>query len=273
MMEIKEQYPFKFVDQVFEVYLTDTMQFVIPLRPLCDALGLSNSAQLSRVKRDVILAKHLHILRTKVVGVDGKGQMQDTACIAIQRLDYWMGGIDHERVSPELRDRVIQYKEEFADAVYAYFRSQRLPEDVLAELDANLPPKQREFHRAMDHAAALHQKLLDEHAQRLQKIDERVAALEARLAGTDFINHDQAKQYIDAVSILGDMLKTSKTKMASPYAVIHNEVKKKFRVGSYQLIPEKEFPQVLDFLAKWWKRETPGRALPEIFTVNQNRLL
>ena len=56
----------------------------------------------------------------------------------------------------------------------------------------------------------------------LQKIDERVAALEARLAGTDFINHDQAKQYIDAVSILGDMLKTSKTKMASPYAVIHN---------------------------------------------------
>jgi hypothetical protein len=272
-MEIKEQYPFVFVDQVFEVYLTDTMQFVIPLRPLCEVLGLSTSAQLSRVKRDVILAKHLYSLRTKVVGVDGKGQLQETACIAIQRLDYWMGGIDHERVREDLRDRVIQYKEEFADAVYAYFRSQRLPEDVLAELDAIMPPQQREFHQAMDHAAALHQEILDEHAQRLKSIDERVAALEARLVGTDFINHDQAKQYIDAVSVLGDLLKASKTKMASPYAIIHNEVKKKFRVGSYQLIPEKEFPQVLEFLAKWWTREAPERAVPQIFTVNQNRLL
>jgi hypothetical protein len=67
-MEIKEQYPFQFFDQVFDIYLTDDKQFMVPLRPLCEILGLSIGAQLSRIKRDVIMAEHLHTLRPKIVG-------------------------------------------------------------------------------------------------------------------------------------------------------------------------------------------------------------
>ena len=273
-MEIKEQYPFKFFDQVFDIYLTDDMQFMVPLRPLCEILGLSIGAQLSRIKRDVIMAEHLHTLRPKIVSKSGAAQVRDTACLAIQRLDYFMGGIDHERVSPERRDEVIKYKKEFADAIYAYFRTKRLPSDVLAELDAALPLKTQAFHQKMDEAAALHGELIAEHDKRISGLDKRVADLEARLVGTDFINSNQASQYIDAVTALGNLLKEQKSKMASPYAVIHNEVKKKFHVGSYQLIPEKEFPAVLEFLAAWWKREAPlGKQLPDIFTTNQTRLL
>jgi len=33
--------------------------------------------------------------------------------------------------------------------------------------------------------------------------------------------------YIDAVTALGNLSKEQKSKMASPYAVIHNELKKK----------------------------------------------
>ena len=62
-------------------------------------------------------------------------------------------------------------------------------------------------------------------------------------------------------------------KKAIPYAVIHNEVKRQFDVPSYQLIPEKEFDQVLEFLAKWWQREAPERPVPQVFLARQDRLL
>jgi hypothetical protein len=167
------------------------MKFMILLRPLCEILGRSIGAQLSRIKRDVIMAEHLHTLRPKIVGKNGAAQVRDTACLAIQRLDYFMGGIDHERVSPERRDAVIKYKKEFANAIYAYFQTKRLPGDVLAELDAALPLKTQAFHQKMDEAAALHGELIAEDDKRISGLDKRVADLEARLVGTDFINSNQ----------------------------------------------------------------------------------
>jgi hypothetical protein len=61
--------------------------------------------------------------------------------------------------------------------------------------------------------------------------------------------------------------------MASPYAVIHNSIKQEFGVPSYQLIPENKFSDVMNYLAKWWKREAAEMELPQIFTVRQDRLL
>ena len=60
------------------------------------------------------------------------------------------------RVKPEQRERLILFKEELADAVYAYFRSQRLPEDILAELDAVQPPAVQKYHKLLDQASQLH---------------------------------------------------------------------------------------------------------------------
>lgn len=272
-MKIVDQYPFKFADAIFEIYWTDQRILIIPLRQLCDALGLTFSNQLQRVKRDVVLAKHLHMVRTTVLRVsDGVSSEQEIACLAYRRLDYWMGTIDHMRVKPEHRERLIRFKEEMADALHAYFRTQRLPEDMLAELDAALPPEQRKYHELMDQAASL-QGQVGEHGTRLGGLESRVSELEARLVGTDFISGPEARQYLDAVGVLGDLLKEKKAQKASPYAVIHNEVKKKFKVPSYQLIPQKEFGEVMDFLAKWWQREAPERPVPQIFTTRQVRLL
>ena len=56
------------------------------------------------------------------------------------------------------------------------------------------------------------------------------------------------------------------------------EVKRQFQVSSYQLIPEREFGKVLEFLARWWERESPDRPVPQIFfapgapLVNLNRV-
>ncbi|MGC4098993.1 MAG: ORF6C domain-containing protein [Nitrospira sp.] len=74
------------------------------------------------------------------------------------------------------------------------------------------------------------------------------------------------------MGVLGDLLKKENKKMASPYAVIHNKVKDRFKVASYQLLPEKEFPEVLKFLAQWHTQVNPSLDLPEVFSIQQERL-
>ena len=271
-MIITDQFPFVFESQTFEIYWTDDKKLLVPLRPLCDELGLDFSSQLKRVKRDEALADDLFIINAPVLREDGKAQNRDVVCISLKRLHYWFGSIDTSRVKPELKDKVIHFKRELGDVAWDAFRTRVLPEDMLAELDASLPREEREYHKAMDRATALRENV-QKHDQDIESLRSRVEKLEARLVGTDFINGQQARQYLDAVGALGDLLKVENKKLASPYAVIHNKVKEQFEVASYQLIPEKEFPKVLDFLAKWHTRVNPSLALPEVFTVRQNRLL
>ncbi|MGD0613610.1 MAG: phage antirepressor N-terminal domain-containing protein [Anaerolineales bacterium] len=271
-MKVVESYPFQFADAVFDIYWTDRRKLLLPIHELCDALGLDFSSQLQRLKRDVVLEEHVFTVSARVVRKDGVASDQDVACLSLERLHYWMGTVNHERVKPGLKEKVIFFKKEMADAVFAYFRARTLPDDMRAELDAALPPAEQAYYRMMEQASSLGQQV-GEHGARLKGLEERMKNLEARLVGTDFINMQQAKQFTDAVGVLGSMLKEKHKKGASPFAIIQSEVKKKFQVPSYQLIPESEFPAVMEFLAKWWAREAPERPVPEIFVARQNRLL
>lgn len=193
-------------------------------------------------------------------------------CLWLNRLPYWLGTIDANRITnDDRRQRVILFKREFADVAWSAFRSEMLPADVLAEMDATLPQSRQAYLTAMDEAAAMRRRM-DEHGERLQSVEERLSGLEARLVGTDFINSAQAKQYLDMVAILGNLLKK---KGAGTHATVHTEVKRQFNVPSYQLISEKDFAAVVTFLAGWYRRLTPpGTPLPGPFSQpSQGRLL
>ena len=272
-MKVIQQYPFQFADEIFSIYWTDERILILPLRELCDTLGLAFSNQLQRVKRDVVLAEHLHMVRIPVVRPsDGVTTEKEVACISYRRLDYWLGTIDHMRVKADLQPRVIRFKKEMADAIYAYFRTQRLPEDVLAELDVTLPPEERRFHKLMDEAATIKIQV-DEHKVRLEGLEDRVIKLEARLLATDVFSDEQLEQYLKATATLGMMLmEKNPSKKPRMYAIVHDATKSQFHVSSYYLLKAKDFDRVMEFLAAWWRREAPERPVPQIFLSKQNRL-
>jgi hypothetical protein len=141
-----------------------------------------------------------------------------------------------------------------------------------------LPAEQQEYLQLMDDAAGLLHRInrydtsLQEHDAQLGDLQGRVAALEARLQGTDFLNPAQMKQYTDMVGLVAFQLKQ---KRKGTEATVHAEVKGQFKVPSYQLIPEAEFDQVKQFLGSWYRRLAgPGVPLPSIFeSPSQKRLL
>jgi len=267
-----DEFPFDFYGEIFSVVLASDRRLYLPLNRVCDALQIDANAQAQRIRRDEAISDALVQLPLQVpYGEEGAVQTRQVLCLWLNRLPYWLGTIDANRIKDQVRrQQIIRFKREFAEVAWAAFRSEILPEDMLAELDATAPPAEQQYYAVMDEAAAMRRDL-GQQKERLQEVEERLTSLEARLVGTDFINSAQAKQYQDIVAILGSMLQK---KGKGNYATVHAEVKKQFKVPSYQLIPEKDFPKLVNYLTRWYERLTPpGTPLPEIFTQPEQRRL
>jgi hypothetical protein len=268
-----DEYPFTFYNETFSLVLASDRKLYLPLTRLCEALQIDANAQIQRIRRDEVISDALIQLPLQLAyGEEGAVQTRQLLCLWLNRLPYWLGTLDANRIKDDARrQQVIRFKREFAEVAWAAFRSEILPEDMLAEMDASTPPAEQKYHALMDEAATMHRDL-SQQGERLKQVEERLTNLEARLVGTDFINSAQARQYQEMVAILGDLLKK---KGSGNHATVHAEVKNQFKVPVYQVIPEKEFPRLVNFLARWYERLTPpGTPLPTVFTkLEQRRLI
>ncbi len=269
-----DEYPFTFYSETFSLVLASDRKLYLPLTRLCETLQIDANAQIQRIRRDKAISDALIQLPATRTGKRGPiaARSNLTLCLWLNRLPYWLGTLDANRIKDDARrQQVIRFKREFAEVAWAAFRSEILPEDMLAEMDASTPPAEQKYHALMDEAATMHRDL-SQQSERLKQVEERLTNLEARLVGTDFINSAQARQYQEMVAILGDLLKK---KGSGNHATVHAEVKNQFKVPVYQVIPEKEFPRLVNFLARWYERLTPpGTPLPTVFTkLEQRRLI
>lgn len=277
--KVIDQFPFEFYGEHFTVALANDRKLYVPMQALCDAMGLQAHGQIRRIREHEAMANALVNLNIMWNYGDEAARERDMICLRLDRLPFWMGTIQTNRIPDESkRERVVQFQRDFADVAWAAFRREILPDDMLAEMDASLPPAQQEYLRLMGEAANLKQHLqthalsLGQHSTQLGTLEERVSALEARLQGTDFLNPHQMKEYTDMVAIVARVLKR---KQKGNEATVHAEIKRQFQVPSYQLIPEADFDNVKRYLRDWFVRLSgPGAPVPTIFEQpSQKRLL
>src|SRR2546422_1431077 len=62
----------------------DTGDIYLPLRPICDSLGISYPTQITRIKKDEVLAEGLRQLRIMTAG--GPQTMQ---CLELEAVPLW----------------------------------------------------------------------------------------------------------------------------------------------------------------------------------------
>ena len=93
----------------------------VPLKPLCEAIGVDFEGQRQRVERDVILS--LATFKVKATGRDGK--RYEMISLPIKYIFGWLFTIDTDRVKEEARESVIRYKIECYDVLYNYLQNQR----------------------------------------------------------------------------------------------------------------------------------------------------
>ena len=126
-----DEYPFTFYNETFSLVLASDRKLYLPLTRLCEALQIDANAQIQRIRRDEAISDALIQLPLQLTyGEDGAVQTRQVLCLWLNRLPYWLGTLDANRIKDDARrQQVIRFKREFAEVAWAAFRSEILPED------------------------------------------------------------------------------------------------------------------------------------------------
>jgi hypothetical protein len=91
---------------------------LVPIRPICDALGVTFSRQRKKIAEDPILGPTVALRAT----VGGDGKQREMVCLPFELVFGWLFTISPDNVaSDEAADAVIRYKRECYHALFAHF--------------------------------------------------------------------------------------------------------------------------------------------------------
>lgn len=90
---------------------------LIPVKPMCEALGVSFQSQHEKLKEHPIYSSTVMLSLT--VGADKKER--EMLCIPIEYLGGWLFSINPANVKEEVRDNLVKFQIECNKALFRYF--------------------------------------------------------------------------------------------------------------------------------------------------------
>ena len=91
---------------------------LVPIRPICDALGVTFSRQRKKIAEDPILGPTVALRAT----VGGDGKQREMVCLPFELVFGWLFTISLDNVaSDEAAEAVIRYKRECYHALFTHF--------------------------------------------------------------------------------------------------------------------------------------------------------
>ncbi|MCP4422045.1 MAG: hypothetical protein GY805_35985 [Chloroflexi bacterium] len=236
----------------------EVQQVYIPLRPICDHLGLDWSAQTRRIRRDLVLSKCTRFVAITATNPEQakKGGNPNMLCLPLDYLNGFLFGISANRVKVELRERVILYQERCYRVLAEAFQEGRLTQDPsfdeLLKRDTGAV-RAYEMLQAMVKLARnqiLLESRLEMHDGRLDDYEKRLEQVEATLGDTGRnVTPDQAMQISQAVKTVA--IAFGKQTKKNEFGAVYGELYRKFGITSYKLLPEHRFEAAMKFLTNW----------------------
>lgn len=124
------------------------VQKLVPIKPLCEVLGINYASQYTKLKEDEDLCSV--VVLSPTTGADGK--TYEMACIPFEFVFGWLFTINPKNVKLEAQETVRRYRMECYHALYKYFSSYasfvNQKQKRQAEDWARYQVIQKEFHEA-----------------------------------------------------------------------------------------------------------------------------
>jgi hypothetical protein len=259
-LELIQDFPFEFYGDLFVAHLANDRQFYIKLVDVCNGMGLELDSQRRRIQSDEAISDKLVVIKADTTYKDSVRKI-DVAFLNIRALPYWLGTIDAKRVKPEIYEKVVHFKRSFAETAWQVYRSDLMPPEVLAEMDIYEGPERAEIGDAIDRIRSV--------TKRLDKLEGRMIAIEARMSAEAIINTRQQWQIKTMLEAVGEALyenKGGKMPKTQCHALTQNDFKQQFQVPVYSLLPENKMEEAVNYLAQRYQRLKPGEKLPQVFT-------
>jgi len=108
------------VNEVAIQLVTDNGSKLVPIKPICEALGIDFDSQRKKLNEDDLL-NSTTVLST-AVGADGKDR--EMLCLPLKYVFGWLFTINPKNVKEEAREAVAKYREKCYDVLYDYFAGQ-----------------------------------------------------------------------------------------------------------------------------------------------------
>lgn len=108
------------VNQVNIQLVLDNKEKLVPIKPICEALGIDEDAQRRKLQEDEFL-NSTTVLST-VVAADGK--QREMVCLPLEFVFGWLFTINPKNVKEEAREAVSKYRIECYRALYKHFSAQ-----------------------------------------------------------------------------------------------------------------------------------------------------
>ncbi len=241
-------------DEILAVRIEDGTVF-IPVRPICDLLGVDWSAQRRRINRDPVLSEEMQSV--VVTATDSYRTInRDVLSLPLDYVSGFLFGIDANRVKPEIKERLIQYQRECYKVLAEAFSDGRLTANpTFTSLSESDTPAAQAYKMASAIMKMAQQQLLFEaqlgtHANQLQDHEQRIEEIEATLGDPgQHITPDEAMQISQAVKTVAIAL--GKQTKRNEFGAVYGELYRQFGVTSYKLVPTNRFNEAMKFLAQW----------------------
>lgn len=89
----------------------------VPVKPICEALGISHKAQYDRIKDDAILGKY----KTLCYSESKDKKRYKMVCIPFKYVFGWIFSISEKNVKKESRENLIKSKNTLYNMFFDYF--------------------------------------------------------------------------------------------------------------------------------------------------------
>lgn len=228
----------------------------VPIRPICDNLGLTLAGQRERINRDPVLAEAV-----LSVSVTLTQQAREMLCLPLKFIPGWLFGLNATRVKPEAREQIIRYQRECYDVLWQAFQDGRLTSDYAFEaLLASDTPAAQAYKMAAAIMKMAQQQLileaeLSNQAAKLQNHEQRLEEIEMSLGDPGKqITPDQAMQISQAVKTVAIALE--KKSKRNEYGAVYGQLYREFGITSYKQLPAAHFERAMNWLTNWYKRIT-----------------
>jgi hypothetical protein len=233
----------------------DEARVYVPVRPICENLGLAWPSQYSRIKRDAVLSEAATSVTVTVTEAGQRGAM---VCLPLKYLPGWLFGVSVKRVRPELQEKIIRYQREAYDVLWEAFQEGRLTaEPSISELLDSDSPAAQAYKMASAIMQMARQQLLLEsrlegHESRLGEYELRLEVVEATLGDADrYLSNAQASRISQAVKAVALLL--SKSSGRNEYGGVYGELYRRYDVASYRELPAGKYEDAMAWLTQWYQ--------------------
>jgi len=229
-------------------------QVFVPVRPLCDYLGVDWSAQRKRIVGDAVLSE---AARSVAVTATEAGGRREMLCLPVDLLNGWLFGVSAERVKPEIRERLIRYQKECYRVLARAFVREPSASDVspttatllqvreMGRAIMQLAEEQIEFERRLTTTELR----LERAAQVYGDLTRCVTTIEQKLIPGPTVAEEQASQISQAVKAVA--LAFGKDSGRNEFGGVYGEFYRKFGVASNRMLPARRLEEATSFLADW----------------------